>query len=332
MRIIDLHGDALAKIEASRGGLSFADAPELATNRQRLKEGEIAVQGFAVFVDPALPGSMRFQSCLDQIHYFYTEILDKHDDMTLITDWSQIAQLADGQTGALLTLEGVDPIENDLKRLHLLYRLGVRSVGLTWNYANQAADGVLEPRGGGLTTLGRDIVALNNRYRMLTDVSHLNEQGFWEVLELADYPVASHSNARALCDHPRNLTDEQARAMFGRGAPVHVVYYPEFVRLQERSAAEKISAGPGASVLAAPGPVTIADVIRHIDHLCALGGERHIGFGSDFDGIDATPERLEHAGQTQNLINELLKHYGEEQVRGFAYGNFARYVSKIGKD
>ncbi|WP_343044758.1 dipeptidase [Saccharibacillus qingshengii] len=233
MRVIDMHCDVLAKIEASRGRLSYADAPELAANRQRLKEGDIAVQGFAIFVDPALPGSMRFQSCLDQIHYFYDEILGKHDDMTLITDWSQIAQLQDGQTGALLTLEGVDPIENDLKRLHLLYRLGVRSVGLTWNYANQAADGVLEPRGGGLTTLGRDIVALNNRYRMLTDVSHLSERGFWEVLELAAYPIASHSNAQALCDHPRNLTDAQARAMFERGAPVHVVYYPEFVRLKE---------------------------------------------------------------------------------------------------
>ncbi|WP_172251748.1 dipeptidase [Saccharibacillus deserti] len=315
MRVIDMHCDVLAKIEASRGRLSYADAPELAANRQRLKEGDIAVQGFAVFVDPALPGSMRFQSCLDQIHYFYDGILGKHDDMTLITDWSQIAQLQDGQTGALLTLEGVDPVENDLKRLHLLYRLGVRSVGLTWNYANQAADGVLEPRGGGLTALGRDIVALNNRYRMLTDASHLNERGFWEVLELADHPIASHSNARALCDHPRNLTDAQARAMFERGAPVHVVYYPEFVRLK-----------------GSPETVTIADVIRHIDHFCALGGERHIGFGSDFDGIDATPARLEHAGQTQNLINELLKHYSEEQVRGFAHGNFTRYVSGIGKD
>lgn len=314
MRIIDLHGDALAKIEASRGSLSFTDAPELASNRNRLQEGEVAVQGFAVFVDPALPGSMRFQSCLDQIHYFYAEILDKHDDMELITDWSRIVELPPRKIGALLTLEGVDPIENDLKRLHLLYRLGVRSVGLTWNYANQAADGVLEKRGAGLTSLGREIVALNNRYGMLTDVSHLNERGFWEVMELARYPVASHSNARALCDHPRNLTDEQLAAMFGRGAPVHVVYYPEF------------TADAHAS-----GPATIDDLIRHIEHMCELGGERHIGFGSDFDGITLTIEGLEHAGKSQNLIRELLKRYSEEQVRGFAFDNFARYVSGIGK-
>ncbi|NGZ74957.1 dipeptidase [Saccharibacillus alkalitolerans] len=314
MRIIDLHGDALAKIEASGGGLSYTDAPELMTNRNRLKEGGVAVQGFAIFVDPALPGHMRFQSCLDQIHYFYEEILDKHDDMTLITDWSQIAQPEEGKIGALLTLEGADPIENDLKRLHLLYRLGVRSVGLTWNYANQAADGVLEPRGGGLTSLGREIVALNNRYGMLTDVSHLSERAFWDVLECADYPIASHSNARALCGHPRNLTDRQLRAMFERGAQVHVVYFPPFVV----DAQEGRSAG-------------IGDLAAHIDRMCELGGERHIGFGSDFDGITETLEGLEHAGRSQNLIDALLKRWSEEQVRGFAYGNFARYVSGIGR-
>ncbi|WP_037283836.1 dipeptidase [Saccharibacillus sacchari] len=312
MRIIDLHCDALAKIEASRGALCYTDAPELASNRDRLKEGGVAVQGFAVFVDPALPGSMRWQSCLDQIHYFYAEILEKHDDMQLITEWSQIGKLSEGSIGALLTLEGVDPIENDLKRLHLLYRLGVRSVGLTWNYGNQAGDGVLEPRGAGLTSLGKEMIALHNRYGVLTDVSHLNERGFWEVMELARYPIASHSNARVLCDHPRNLTDEQLIAMFRRGAPVHVVYYPEFV-VDARSS----------------GPATIADLIRHIDHMCALGGERHIGFGSDFDGITLTVEGLEHAGKSQRLISELLKHYSEEQVRGFAFDNFVRYTAKI---
>ncbi|MCQ4086583.1 dipeptidase [Saccharibacillus sp. JS10] len=318
MNIIDLHCDALAKIEASQGVLSFADAPELATNLQRLRSGEVVIQGFAIFVDPALPGAMRFQSCLDQIHYFYDEVLDKHPEMTLITEWSQIGNLPSGQIGALLTLEGVDPIENDLKRLHLLYRLGVRSVGLTWNYGNQAADGVLEPRGGGLTMIGRDIVAMNNRYGMLTDVSHLNELGFWEVMELAKYPIASHSNARALCDHPRNLTDEQLTAMFKRGAQVHAVYCPPFI--VESTGLEETTT------------VTINDLIRHIEHMCELGGERHIGLGSDFDGITYTVEDLGHAGQSQNLINELLKRYSEDQVRGFAFDNFARYVAEIGKD
>ncbi|MDO3408424.1 dipeptidase [Saccharibacillus sp. CPCC 101409] len=307
MRIIDLHCDALAKIEQSGGAFSYTDEPELASSRNRLREGGIAIQGFAVFVDPALPGTARFQSCLNQIHYFYTEVLDKHDDLMPITEWSQIAELEEGKIGALLTLEGVDPIENDLKKLHLLYRLGVRSVGLTWNYSNRAADGVLEPRGAGLSAFGREIVALNNKYRMLTDVSHLSERGFWDVMETADYPIASHSNARALCDHPRNLTDEQARAMFARGAQVHIVYCPEFTRGDY--AERKVEAG---------------DLVRHIDHLCSLGGERHIGLGSDFDGISRMIRGLEHAGRTQNLVNELLKHYSEEQVRGFAFDNFAR--------
>src|SRR5690606_3795964 len=94
-----------------------------------------------------------------------------------------------------------------------LYRLGVLSLGLTWNKANLLADGASEPRGGGLTEFGREVVALNNKYGVLTDVSHLSERGFWDVIELAEAPFASHSNARALCDHPRNLTDEQIRAL-----------------------------------------------------------------------------------------------------------------------
>lgn len=99
----------------------------------------------------------------------------------------------------------------------------------------------------------------------MTDVSHLCERSFWETLELAKYPIASHSNARAVCDNPRNLTDEQAKAMFAKGANVHVVYCTMFINDS--------------------APTTIDDLIRHIDHFCSLGGVRHIGLGSDFDGI-----------------------------------------------
>jgi len=306
MHVIDLHCDALYKIWESGGKLHYTDAPELETNRNRLLEGQVRLQGYAVFVDPELPDPLKFQSCLDQIHYFYAEVLEKHPEILHITDWSQIARLQPGQIGALLTLEGVDPIGNDLHKMHLLYRLGVRSVGLTWNYANLAADGALEPRGAGLTTFGRELVTVYNKYNMLTDVSHLCERAFWDVIEIADHPIASHSNARALLDHPRNLTDEQALAMFGRQAMVHVVYCPYFVQDTEI--------------------VTISQLITHIDHFCALGGVQHIGLGSDFDGIYTHIQGLEHAGQTQRLIDELLKHYTEEQVRGFAHENFIRHL------
>jgi membrane dipeptidase len=302
MNIIDLHCDALLKLWEGKGKLNFADAPELDTNKSRLHQGKIKVQCFAIFIEPDLPSDQKFQAALEQIDYFYKEVLGKNPDMVQIQEWSDFDRLKIGQIGAMLTLEGVDAIGNDLTKLHILYQLGVRSVGLTWNNANLAADGAGEPRGGGLTLFGKAIVDFNNKHQILTDVSHLSDKGIWEVIELAKYLIASHSNARALCHHLRNLTDEQATALFKKGGLIHVVYHPPFVKES--------------------GQVTIQDLIKHIDHFCSLGGVKQIGLGSDFDGISTFITNLEDASKTQNLINELLKHFSEDEVRGFAYQNF----------
>lgn len=304
MRIIDLHCDALLKIWRSNGQLSYSNAEELASNKERLLKGGIMTQCFAIFVPPTVKAEHKFQAALDQIHYFYDEVLGKNPEMKLIKEWSDLDLLQEGEIGAMLTLEGVDAIGNDLRQLHILFQLGVRSVGLTWNNANLAADGILEPRGAGLSSFGKEIVRFNNTHQRLTDVSHLSENGFWDVMELADYPIASHSNAKAICDHPRNLTDEQATAMFRKGGLIHVIYSPAFVKQ-----------GGGA---------TISDLIKHIDHFCSLGGVRNIGLGSDFDGITKFIDKLENASMSQNLINELLNYYKEEEVRGFAADNFLR--------
>ncbi|WP_066251032.1 dipeptidase [Neobacillus drentensis] len=311
MKIIDLHCDALLKLQEAKGSLRFADAPELQTNKTRLQQGQIKVQCFAIFIEPEIKGDQKFQVALEQIDYFYKEVLGKNPDMVHIKDWSDFDDLKIGQIGAMLTLEGVDAISNDLAKLHILCQLGVRSVGLTWNQANLAADGAGEPRGAGLTLFGKEIVKFNNEHQILTDVSHLSDKGIWEVIELAKYPIASHSNARALCNHLRNLTDEQAQAMFAKGGLIHVVYHPPFVKES--------------------GEVTIPDLVKHIDHFCSLGGVKQIGFGSDFDGISTLITNLDDASKSQNLINELLKYYSEEVVRGFAYQNFLDHRPGFGR-
>lgn len=314
MNIIDLHCDVLLKLSESKRTLRFADAPELHANKQRLKQGKIMVQCFAIFVDPEIKTDEKFRNALDQVDLFYSEVLDKNPEMKQIREWSDFDCLEDGKIGAMLTLEGVDAIGNDLSKLHILYQLGVRSIGLTWNHANLAADGAEEPRGAGLTLFGKEIVHFNNKHHLLTDVSHLSEKAFWDVMELADYPIASHSNSRKLCDHPRNLKDEQAIAMFQKGGMIHVVYHPPFLK-------EK-------------GEAAISDVIRHIEHFCSLGGEKQIGLGSDFDGISKFVIGLEDASKSQHLINELLKHFSEEEVKGFAYQNFLDHrpgIRAIGK-
>lgn len=309
LKIIDLHCDALLRLYQTQGKIKFKDAKELETNKERLIKGKVKVQAFALFVFPDVRAEQKFQVALDQIHYFYTDVLGNNPEMKLIKEWSDIENLQDEEIGALLTLEGVDAIGNDLKKLSILYQLGVRSVGLTWNNANLAADGAKEKRGAGLTEFGEEIVAFNNEHKLLTDVSHLSEKAFWDVMNIAKYPIASHSNSKAIMNHVRNLTDDQAKAMFEKDTMVHMVYCPQFVKDKDN--------------------VTMNDLIEHIDHFCALGGEKNIGLGSDFDGITTKIVDLEDASMQQNLLNELLKNnYSEDLVKGFANENFMRHLPK----
>jgi len=309
MKVIDTHCDALLKLQLAKRSyenprlLDFANAEELDCNLERLREGNVAVQFFAIFIYPDVPSDEKWQHALEQIDLFYTEVLGKNPFMKHIKKWEDLDELKSGEIGAVLTLEGADAFGNDLMKLRQLYRLGVLSIGMTWNNANLCADGAGEPRGGGLTLLGKEVVKLNNEHRVLTDVSHATEKGFWDIVELSDYPFASHSNARALCDHPRNLYDDQVKGMFEKGGYIHVVFNPPFINEDREDA-------------------SISDLIKHIEHLCSLGGEKQIGFGSDFDGISTYVQNLNHAGKYQNLINELLKYYSEKQVQGFAYQNF----------
>lgn len=316
MKIIDTHCDALLKLQHTKRRidcdtpLNFRTSPELETNMLRLKKGGVRVQFFAIFIYPDIPTDEQWQHALEQADMFHSEIIGKNPEMKHIRSFTEIDNLKPGEIGAVLTLEGAECIGNDLTKLRTLYRLGVLSVGLTWNYANLCADGAGEVRGAGLTAFGKEVVALNNENRILTDVSHLSDQAFWDVLEHADYPFASHSNARSICNHPRNLPDEAIQALIGKGGFIHIVFNPPFIRENSEEA-------------------SILDLIRHIDHICSLGGEKYLGFGSDFDGISSFVDRLSHAGEYQNLINELLKSYPEEIVKGFAYDNFMNHAKKI---
>lgn len=315
MKIIDTHCDALLKMqiekrkvwEEDRDLLDFGEAPSLDTNLRRLQAGGVQTQFFAIFIEPDVPQNEKWQHALEQIDLFYEDIIGKHPEMKHIKKWEDLHQLRPGEIGAVLTLEGADAFGNDLTKLRHLYRLGVLSIGLTWNNANLCADGAGEPRGAGLTLLGKEVVKMNNEQRVFTDVSHLSVAGFWEVMELADYPFASHSNVRALCEHPRNLYDNQIKTMFEKGGLIHVVFNPPFIHSDKSR-------------------TTIDDLIRHIDHLCMLGGEKQIGFGSDFDGIDTFVENLEDAGKYPHLVEALLKHYSEDQVRGFCSENFLTHL------
>lgn len=302
--IIDLHCDALLRMH--KQGYEFLNSPELDVNYEKLVEGHVIAQAFAIYVHPELSLVEKRATAIKQIECFRNEVL--REGVVHIKKWADFETLQPGQIGAFLTIEGVDFFGGDLKIWHPFHQLGVLSIGLTWNFPNEAADGAHSHYRRGVTPFGKEIIKLNNQHKIFTDVSHLNEQSFWDVIEHADYVIASHSNARAVCDHVRNLNDAQIRAMIEKNAPIHIVFYPEFIN--------------------GTNSASMGDVIRHIDYICSLGGKDLIGLGSDFDGIDFKVAGLEHAGMHQNFINELLKYYSEEQVRGFAYANFLNHLPR----
>src|SRR5690625_1400517 len=288
MKVIDTHCDALLKLQQGmRQGieLDYQTDKKIETNANRLKKGNVFLQFFAIFIDPDIPSDEQWQHALEQVDLFYSEIIEKQSNIKHIKQWDEISLLREGEIGAVLTLEGAEAIGNNLVKLRHLYRLGVLSIGLTWNNANLCADGAGEPRGGGLTLLGKEVVRLNNEYKVLTDVSHLSVNGFWDVIELADYPIASHSNVRKICDHPRNLYDGQVEALFTKNGLIQLVFNPPFIKKDSDTA-------------------SITDLLKHIDHLCSLGGINNIGFGSDFDGISDYVTDLENARSEERRVGK----------------------------
>lgn len=307
MQIIDLHCDTLLKLweDPSR---SFQNSKALDCNYKRLKKGNIKVQFFAIFVEPFVKTEQKYEVALQQIKLFQTHILNKHQQMKWIQQWHEIFSLKENEIGAVLTLEGAEAIGSELCKLDNLLELGVKSIGLTWNEANLCADGVMEQRGAGLTILGKKVVEKLNTSKAYADFSHLGERAFWETLEIARYPLASHSNAKAICDHPRNLSDEQILAFIKQDGLIGVNFYPPFISGRKEA--------------------TIDDLIRHIDHICSFGGAGSLSFGSDFDGIHHHVQGLRHAGDYEHFISILLNYYSEDLVRGFAYRNFLAHVPK----
>lgn len=307
MEIMDTHCDALLKLteDTSR---SFTNNSDIQTNYHHLQAGNVKLQFFAIFIEPEVKQNHKFDHVLDQVHAFYEKVLKPNPRMKHIRQWQDMFDLKEGEIGAVLALEGLDAIGNDLIKMSILTQLGVLSVGLTWNFANLFADGVKEARGAGLTELGKEMVLEFNKKGILTDVSHISEKGFWDVMERAEFPIASHSNAKAICNSPRNLTDEQIKALILKGGYMGLVLYPEFLTGTKQAA--------------------IKDLASHIEHICSLGGENLIGIGSDFDGIDCFITDVEHSGKLPFLLQELTKFFPVELIEKIAHQNFKAFIQR----
>lgn len=310
MRSMDAHCDVLYKMWLNPERSFYDTDSDLDVTYPNLKEAEIALQTFAVWVPAEVPVGQRFAAAIKQIDDFYEKVIQNGEKVFLVTSGEQLNECSPTRIGALLSLEGADALQGELQFLRTFYRLGVRQMGLTWNHANEVADGIKEERGGGLTRFGRQVIEEMSRLGMVLDVSHLSVKGFWEVIEHPDLPViASHSNSRAVCPHVRNLEDEQIKALIHKNGLIGITYVPYFVHFPHTEAG-------------------IDHLIKHIEHICGLGGENHLFFGSDFDGMDDKIPHLENASQLNNLKEALLKRYPETLVKKWAWENGYQFYSK----
>ncbi|WP_270181906.1 dipeptidase [Alkalihalobacillus sp. CinArs1] len=305
MKIYDAHCDVLSKMW-NDPSLSFLDGADLHTNLQQMRSAGAGLQLFAIYIPESVPDAAKFDCALEMVDIFYDRIIRPYDDVVAVYSREEARRLPPGKIGAMLTLEGCDAIGREITRLKTLIRLGVRSVGLTWNYGNAACDGILETRGGGLTDFGKRIVRLHNENGIWTDVSHLSIQAFWDVLEETDLIIASHSNVKKICTHPRNLDDQQLKALIKKDAVIGVTFVPKFLR-NDRNA-------------------SIADILDHIDYIVSLGGIANIALGSDFDGIDQVPRDLRSYGDYPKLIEELRMRYSNKEVEGFLWRNLQERI------
>ena len=270
-------------------------------------------QFFAIFADTqTMPGRNYAQMFRGEYDLFCREMEQNRDIVTHCTTGEQAeAAFREGKIAAFLSVEGSEILDCSLERLEEAYRLGVRAVNLTWNHANALSGTTVDEPDRGLSQQGRDFVAKMQELGMLVDVSHLSDPGFWDVVELskaAGKPFfASHSNSRALCPHTRNLTDEQFRAIVETGGVAGLNLCVNF-----------LGENP-----------TVDTAVDHIEHFCALGGEKHISMGGDWDGCE-TPEEFRSILDVEKIYERLLqRNFPENLVRDIFYHNLMRVVKKV---
>ncbi|MCS7039701.1 MAG: dipeptidase [Caldilineales bacterium] len=278
----------------------------------RMEAGGINGQIFACFPGENNLTAAPTAAALRRLEGLYRLLEQAPDRLTLVRTATDLAGLSpDGPIGAVLGLEGAEALDGSLELLYTFFRLGVRVLGLAWNGRNAACDGVAVGDRYGLTPFGRDLVTACNELGIVLDVSHLNAAGIEDVLTLSAQPViASHSLARAVFDHRRNLSDAQLRGIAAAGGVIGATFVAEFMA-------------------ASPDEATLDHLLAHIEHMLAVAGPAHVGLGSDYDG--ATICRGLESGEKYPVLTDamLARGYPEDVICGILGENFRRVFVRV---
>ncbi|GIW47049.1 MAG: peptidase [Deltaproteobacteria bacterium] len=274
-----------------------------------LKQGKVKLVFNTVFVPKKFKPAKTLAVALHQLAVYESLYKNHCEDIYQVKSNKDIINIEKNpRIGFITLMEGADPIEHP-KLVNDFYEKGIRIIGPAWNDANQYASG--NETGSGLTYEGKELIKRMNDLGIILDLSHLNERCFWESLEICKTtPIASHSNARELTDHPRNLKDEQLRAISERGGVIGIALYNEFLKTGEKQP-------------------TLEDIFAHIDYMVNLCGEDHVGIGSDLDGanIDCFPKEIRTVADLPLVADFLIKKgYSEKRVRKIMGENFLRVL------
>ncbi|MBO5454212.1 MAG: membrane dipeptidase [Clostridia bacterium] len=299
MVVGDLHCDLPYKMYKSGKTL---DNNDFNWSLSHLKENDSFIQVFATCVEDDEKLN-SFDGAVKVINNFKKELAKFGFNTTEL-------YFEESKVNSVLSLEGGGALGGKISNVQKMYDLGVRIITLTWNYENELGYGAVTGKTDGLKPFGKEVVKEMNRLRMVVDVSHLNEAGFYDVAEFAGIPfIASHSNSKSICDNLRNLTDHQFLEIVKRGGLVGINTYPYFLNNTDKS--------------------DVCDIIKHLEHFLSLGGENVVSLGADFDGIDAVTSDFENISGYSNLMKELVKlNYSESLIAKIYYKNMKNYFNR----
>jgi membrane dipeptidase len=359
--VIDTHADTPQRFLDENydiGSTDLKDPGHISLNEA--KAGNLGAEFFSIWVDPETNQGHFARHTLDLIDSVYEQAVRHPDRMMMAFSVEDIERAhREHKLAALLGIEGGHSIENDIRLLRDFYRLGVRYMTLSWSNTNEWADSsgdidnLKVEHHNGLSEGGNQIVLEMNRLGMLVDISHVADKTFCDAIAVSKAPlIASHSSARALTNHPRNMTDDMLRAVAKNGGVVQVNFYSAFIDENYRKAAEAQARHRDAAIkaytdqLKAAGRTVayldsdrierewfakiprppLSSLIDHIDHIAKVAGIDHVGLGSDFDGVSgATPEGIDSAADLPKITQALLdRGYSAEDIRKILGGNLLR--------
>jgi membrane dipeptidase len=358
--VLDTHDDTTQRFFSKNFDLGKRN-PDGHIDIPRMREGGMNAIFFSIWIDGRTMGPLAVQKALDQIDAVQQNVKKYSDDLVAARTAEDVRRAhAQGKIAVLMGVEGGHMIGNDIRMVRIFSRLGVGYMTLSHFYNDEWADSSTDkPAHNGLTDYGKEIVLEMNKQNVLVDISHVSDKTFYDALEVSKAPlIASHSSCRAICNHPRDMTDDMIKALAAKGGVIQINYEKSFIDEAYRQASEKVSGGVVALFdqlkkecgdnedclgkkmqemerkATAEGKlphVTWEKIVEHIDHVVKLVGADHVGLGSDFDGA-TMPEGMDDCTHLPKITEALMrKSYSDADIKKILGGNILRVMEQAEK-